>query len=180
MRSGRRHASGKLAVRYASRRSVCRACALRERCLSRDGARREIERWVHEDVVERHRARLERHGAEMMRRREALAEHPFGTLKCRAGYRHFLVRGLAKVRGEGSLMALCYNFSRVLHILGLDRWLALPVLPLLTVLRLARPLFELARAIGRDRCQSLRLTPPASPFPSSIAALSCPASQRYP
>ena len=115
-----------------------------------------------------------------MRRRKALAEHPFGTLKCRAGYRHFLVRGLAKVRGEGSLMALCYNFSRVLHILGRDRWLALPVLPLLTVLRLAGSLFKLARAIGRDRCQSLRLTPPASPFPPSIAALSCPPSQRYP
>jgi hypothetical protein len=61
----------------------------------------------------------------MMRRRKALAEHPFGTLKCRAGYRHFLVRGFAKVRGEWSLMALCYNFSRVLRIVGLDRWRAL-------------------------------------------------------
>ena len=60
-----------------------------------------------------------------MRRRKALAEHPFGTLKCRAGYRHFLVRGFAKVRGEWSLMALCYNFSRVLRILGLQRWMAL-------------------------------------------------------
>jgi hypothetical protein len=26
----------------------------------------------------------------MMVRRASLAEHPFGTLKCRAGYRHFL------------------------------------------------------------------------------------------
>ena len=60
----------------------------------------------------------------MMRRRAALAEHPFGTLKCRAGYRHFLLRGLHKVRGEWSLMALCYNFGRVLSILGLDRFLA--------------------------------------------------------
>lgn len=58
----------------------------------------------------------------MMRRRAALAEHPFGTLKCRTGYRHFLVRGLDKVRGEWSLMALCYNFSRLLSILGLDRF----------------------------------------------------------
>src|SRR5205823_1373598 len=57
--------------------------------------------------------------------RKALAEHPFGTLKCRAGYRHFLVRGFDKVRGEWSLMALCYNFSRVLRIIGLDRWRAL-------------------------------------------------------
>ena len=32
----------------------------------------------------------------MMQRRAALAEHPFGTLKCRAGYRHFLLRGFDK------------------------------------------------------------------------------------
>ncbi|SDH57434.1 Transposase DDE domain-containing protein, partial [Bradyrhizobium sp. Rc2d] len=59
-----------------------------------------------------------------MRRRAELAEHPFGTLKCRAGYRHFLVRGFDKVRGEWSLMALCYNFSRVLSILGIDSFMA--------------------------------------------------------
>ncbi len=47
-----------------------------------------------------------------------------GTLKCRAGYRHFLVRGFNKVRGEWSLMALCYNFTRVLNILGFERFLA--------------------------------------------------------
>jgi hypothetical protein len=122
MRGQRRQASGKLAVRYVSRRSVCRACPLRAQCLAPSGQRREIERWLHEDVIERHRARMRLAGEEMMRRRKALAEHPFGTLKCRAGYRHFLVRGFAKVRGEWSLMALCYNFSRVLRIVGLDRW----------------------------------------------------------
>ena len=56
----------------------------------------------------------------MMRRRASLAEHPFGTLKCRAGYRPFLVRGLNKVRGEWSLLALCYNLARVLNILGIE------------------------------------------------------------
>ncbi len=59
-----------------------------------------------------------------MRRRSAIVEHPFGTLKCRAGYRHFLVRGFNKVRGEWSLMALCYNFTRVLNILGFERFVA--------------------------------------------------------
>src|SRR5205823_4316636 len=34
MRGQKRQASGKLAVRYASRRSVCRACPLRARCLA--------------------------------------------------------------------------------------------------------------------------------------------------
>ena len=59
-----------------------------------------------------------------MRRRAELAEHPFGTLKCRAGYRHFLVRGFNKVRGEWSLMMLCYNFTRVLNIIGVDGLMA--------------------------------------------------------
>ena len=62
--------------------------------------------------------------SELMRRRSAIVEHPFGTLKCRAGYRHFLVRGFNKVRGEWSLMALCYNFTRVLNILGFEGFVA--------------------------------------------------------
>jgi transposase len=125
MHGQKRQASGKIAIRYASRRSVCRVCLLRGRCLAGKGERREIERWTDEDVIERHRARMQNAGKDMMRRRKALAEHPFGTLKCRAGYRHFLLRGFDKVRGEWSLMALCYNFSRVLRIIGLGPWMAL-------------------------------------------------------
>jgi hypothetical protein len=66
-------------------------------------------RWADPKLFERHRARMESAG-DLMRRRSAIVEHPFGTLKCRAGYRHFLVRGFEKVRGEWSLMALCFNF----------------------------------------------------------------------
>ena len=56
----------------------------------------------------------------IMKKRGALAEHPFGTLKHRAGMNHFLMRGLEKCRGEFSLMVLGYNFTRVLNILGVD------------------------------------------------------------
>ena len=72
---------------------------------------------------------------ELMRRRSAIVEHPFGTLKCRAGYRHFLVRGFNKVRGEWNLMALCYNFTRVLNILGFERFMACIAKALRSLLR---------------------------------------------
>ena len=117
------NASGRVEIRYASRKATCDACQLRARCLSPKARYRTIGRWEHEDVLERHRARMQ--GArKLMRRRSGIVEHPFGTIKCRAGYRHFLVRGFNKVRGEWSLMALCYNFTRVLNILGFERFLA--------------------------------------------------------
>jgi transposase len=115
--------SGRVEIRYASRGATCRRCQLRARCLSPKAPYRTVARWEHEDVLERHRARMQGAG-ELMRRRSGIVEHPFGTLKCRAGYRHFLVRGFNKVRGEWSLMALCYNFTRVLNILGFERFVA--------------------------------------------------------
>ena len=116
-------ASGRSDIRYASRKADCDACSLRSLCVSAKTPTRTILRWEHEAVLERHRARMKDADAPMRRRAE-LAEHPFGTLKCRAGYRHFLVRGFDKVRGECSLMVLCYNLSRVLSIVGIDRLIA--------------------------------------------------------
>jgi transposase len=115
--------SGRVEIRYASRKAVCGTCQLRARCLTPKAPQRTIGRWEHEDVLERHRARMQGAG-DLMRRRSGIVEHPFGTIKCRAGYRHFLVRGFNKVRGEWSLMALCYNFTRVLNILGFERFVA--------------------------------------------------------
>lgn len=120
---GRKVNGNRMEIRYVSRKADCGACAQRGRCLSAKTPIRTVYRWEHEAVLERHRARM-RDAKAWMRRRAELAEHPFGTLKCRAGYRHFLVRGFDKVRGEWSLMALCYNFVRALSILGLDAFMA--------------------------------------------------------
>src|SRR6478672_9126461 len=137
--------SGRTEIRYASRPKACRTCPLKPRCLSPKALIRTIGRWEHEDVLERHRARM--HGAdELMRRRSAIVEHPFGTIKCRAGYRHFLVRGFNKVRGEWSLMALCYNFTRLLNILGIERFMARITEALLSLLRAPTAISNLIQA----------------------------------
>lgn len=115
--------AGRRDVRYVSLKSVCKVCDLRERCLGQKADKRTIYRWEHEEVIDRHRKRMKEAGT-LMRQRACLVEHPFGTLKCRAGYRHFLVRGFDKVRGEWSLMALCYNLARTLKILGFDDFVA--------------------------------------------------------
>ena len=133
-----KNTSGRTEIRYASSTKACRACPLRARCLSPKASRRTIGRWEHEDVLDRHRARMQG-ASELMRRRSGIVEHPFGTLKCRAGYRHFLVRGLDKVRGEWSLMALCYNFTRALNILGFERFMANMAAIILAATRIGAP-----------------------------------------
>ena len=151
-------ASGKSRLRYVSRRAACARCPLRRQCLATGADRRVIERWEHQAVIERHRVRMRIAPAAAMRRcRKALVEHPFGTLKCRAGYRHFLLRGFDKVRGECSLMVLCYNFTRVLSIIGLGRFIGRLATGALCQVSLLLSL--LAVGLGRvriDRCSRTR------------------------
>ena len=159
----------RLENRYVGRKAVCDDCPLRGRCLEKGSQTRTIYRWVHEDVIERHQARM-RNADGLMRRRSSLVEHPFGTLKCRAGYRHFLVRGFDKVRGEWSLMALCYNFSRLLSILGFEAFIACLATHLTSIgiLGIVAVLTELARALIGDLHHRLHQIPRQIPLASVL------------
>jgi len=109
---------------YRSDTRVCKCCPLASRCLSGERSYRPIYRWEHEDVMDRHRQRMADDKGEVMGLRGSLVEHPFGTLKVWAGVHHFLMRGLHKCRGEFNLMALCYNFRRVLKEIGVEAFVA--------------------------------------------------------
>jgi len=104
---------------YSSKPVVCTVCPQREKCLTEHANKRSLYRWEHDVTIERHKKRM-KGSRKWMILRSALAEHPFGTLKRRAGWDHFLVRGLKKVSGEFSLMTLCYNFTGVIHIFALE------------------------------------------------------------
>jgi hypothetical protein len=91
-------------------------CTLKARC-TRNKDNRRITRWAYEDVLERMQQRLEHH-PEMMLKRKAIVEHPFGTIKRWMDQGSFLMRGKQKVRTEMRLTILAYNIKRVLNILG--------------------------------------------------------------
>ncbi|MDX8400454.1 MAG: IS1182 family transposase [Gallionellaceae bacterium] len=111
--------NGRMVRVYSIAIATCANCPLRTKCLSEKSDHREIERWEHEAVIDRHKARM-KDGGEFIKKRSQIVEHPFGTMKCRAGMHHFLMRGMAKCKGEFSLMTLSYNLTRVLNIIGLD------------------------------------------------------------
>ncbi|MGH9460501.1 MAG: IS1182 family transposase [Vicinamibacteria bacterium] len=118
-----RHASREKGrdVRYY-RTYVCGQCPLRPRC-TRNRQSRRISRSANEHVLEQMNARVAAN-PQILKKRKAIVEHPFGTIKRWMNQAYFLMRGLTKVRGEFSLSALAYNLKRVLAIIGVPALLA--------------------------------------------------------
>ena len=101
------------------RASGCKQCALKAQC-TRNQANRTITREEDEHLMEQMAERM-RQAPEKIRLRKALVEHPFGTIKRALGYDHFLLKGLAKVRTEWSLITLAYNLKRVFSLVSLPK-----------------------------------------------------------
>ena len=110
---------GRKIYTYSTCSSDCKKCPLKAQCLADKSRFKQIQRWEHQDVIDEHKERMQKSPG-VMRQRGSLVEHPFGTLKHRAGMHHFLMRSLERCRGEFSLMVLAYNFTRVLNSIDLD------------------------------------------------------------
>ena len=101
-------------------RAACRDCPLRSQCTT--GSCRVIGRHAQEAAVEATAARVAA-APEKVAARKGIVEHVFGTLRI-WGHDEFLMKGLAKVRGEFSLSALTYNLRRVLNLRTVPELLA--------------------------------------------------------
>ena len=93
----------------------CAGCALKPSCTK--AAARWVTRHLYEEELDRLAVRMEAH-PEMMKRRAALAEHPFGIIKAMMGAPRFLCRGLKAVTAEMDLSVLAFNLKRAIAILG--------------------------------------------------------------
>jgi transposase len=95
---------------------ACPGCALKAQCTT-DPRFHRIKRWEHEGILERIEQRV-RGNPLIMKLRKQIVEHPFGTIKFWNDQRHFLMKGLEKVKGEFSLSTLAYNIKRAINVLG--------------------------------------------------------------
>ena len=101
-------------TRYAT--DQCETCPVRNLCTTNIQGRY-IERPSHQDHVDRNRNRINKY-RNYYRRRQAIVEHPFGTMKRQWHIDHTLVKGKENVITEYRIAALVYNLYRSLSILG--------------------------------------------------------------
>jgi transposase len=107
---------------YYYRASGCKSCPLKAKC-TRNKENRTITRLASEEVQERMAERVAAN-PQIMRRRKAIIEHCFGTIKRSLGYDYFLCRGLRNVATEINLTVLAYNLKRACNLVGVKNLIA--------------------------------------------------------
>ena len=100
------------------RTDACKICPLKNQCTKLP--KRIIHRSEYQDAVDINNNNIKTN-PHYYKRRQAIVEHPFGTIKRHLGYTHTLLKGLQKVNGEFNLIMFCYNFIRTKNILGFDK-----------------------------------------------------------
>jgi transposase len=107
--------------------NACSGCDLKSQCTK--ATKRVIVRSFFEEAREAMHQRAMADAQWLKLRRETV-EHPFAGLKWLMGRPRFLLKGLAKAKGELGLLVLSYNLKRVSTILGVPALLkALQPLP---------------------------------------------------
>src|SRR5450432_2576855 len=102
------------------RTDACKTCPLKNQCTKLP--KRIIQRSEYQDAVDINDNNFKQN-PQYYKRRQAICEHPFGSIKRHWGYTHTLLKGLQKVNGEMNLIMLCYNFMRTKNMLGFEKML---------------------------------------------------------
>jgi transposase len=98
--------------------ALCRSCSFFGQC-TRSRAGRNIVRLRNEEVKQRLEAKYQQPDSQdIYKRRKASVEHPIGHIKRNLGVGAFLLRGLAGVQAELSILATCFNLRRMMNIFG--------------------------------------------------------------
>lgn len=105
------------------RTKACKTCAVRRLCTTAKNGKL-IERNVYSPLFEENRQRIAANPT-LYRRRQAIVEHPFGTLKRQWGYNYVLTKkGMERASADVGLMLVAYNLRRIFNIIGWERLLA--------------------------------------------------------
>jgi len=122
---------------------ACRNCPLRLKC-TRSKKERLIQRSEYADYYEANRVNV-KEKEQLYKRRQAIVEHPYGTIKRQWGFNYILTKkGIARAGSDVGLMFIAYNLRRIGNILTMN--VLKEYLRMLASLFLA--IFDLIRSIS--------------------------------
>ncbi len=98
----------------------CKACPVKDQC-TRSKSKRLIERHEFAQALKRNKESLI-NNPEIYKQRQAIVEHPFGTMKRQWGFDHIMTkRTKERASSDVGLIFISYNLRRLINIIGISK-----------------------------------------------------------
>ena len=103
--------------RYTTK--ACKTCPVKDQCTKAKYGKA-IQRSEYQEYVDKNKERIEQN-PDYYRQRQAIVEHPYGTIKRQWGFSYILTKkGKQRASADVGLMFIAYNIRRIMNILGKD------------------------------------------------------------
>jgi hypothetical protein len=114
-----RSSSGNISWFKQYKTKACRKCPLRSQC-TRSEKERLIQRSEYAEYYERNHINIQQK-EHLYKRRQAIVEHPYGTIKRQWGFSYILTKkGIDRAGSDVGFMFIAYNLRRIGNILTKD------------------------------------------------------------
>jgi transposase len=148
--------------RYST--TACKSCSAKDLC-SKARYGKGIHRSEFHEYIQHNKEQVELNKA-LYKRRQAIVEHPYGTIKRQWGFSYIMTKkSLKRASADVGLMMTAYNLRRIINILGVEclrKYLEDQIdLILSNTALLDRILFHMMALFGKTRCTTLSFKLPA-------------------
>ena len=110
--------------RYTTR--ACLSCPAKPLC-SKARYGKAIQRSEYQELIEKNKQRVDKYQS-YYKRRQAIVEHPFGTIKRQWGFNYIITKkSIKRASADVGLMLTAYNLRRIMNIIGMKQlkdWLS--------------------------------------------------------
>jgi hypothetical protein len=118
--TGKRHkAPAYYFKRYVTK--ACKSCSVKEQC-SKAANGKGIQRSEYHEYIQHNKEQVEQNKA-LYKRRQAIVEHSYGTMKRQWGFSYIMTKKSSKrASADVGFMMTAYNLRRIINILGIARF----------------------------------------------------------
>lgn len=100
---------------------ACKTCPVRDNCTTSKINGKVIQRSQYTQNIQDNAKRIALSG-DLYKKRQALVEHPYGTIKRQWGFDHIMTKkGISAASADLGLMVLAYNLKRLINVLKVSK-----------------------------------------------------------
>ena len=105
--------------RYSTK--ACKSCSAKDLC-TKSIRGKGIHRSEFHEYIQHNKERVELN-KQLYKRRQAIVEHPYGTIKRQWGFSYIMTKkSIRRASADVGLMMTTYNLRRIINILGIERF----------------------------------------------------------